>query len=117
ALQVFFHPGLQELHANHRDCRPGRSQSPGSRLLPERRPQVAKLREQYLAHVQKRLQWAAQSPAQAAAEAQAVLRIETDLAKGSLDRVARRDPSQTYHKMPVKELAALAPSIDWTKYF
>ncbi len=43
-------------------------------------------------------------------DAQAVLRIETDLAKGSLDRVARRDPNQTYHKMSVKELAALAPS-------
>jgi putative endopeptidase len=76
-----------------------------------------KLREQYLAHVQKMLELAGQSPALAAAGAQAVLRIETDLAKGSLDRVARRDPSQTYHKMSIKELAALAPSIDWPKYF
>ena len=39
-----------------------------------------------------------------------VLRIETELAKGSLDRVARRDPNQTYHKMSVKELAGLSPS-------
>jgi putative endopeptidase len=31
--------------------------------------------------------------------------------------VARRDPSQTYHKIPVKELGVLAPSIDWPKYF
>jgi putative endopeptidase len=76
-----------------------------------------KLREQYLAHMQKMLELAGQSPALAAAGAQAVLRIETDLAKGSLDRVARRDPSQTYHKMSIKELAALAPSIDWPKYF
>ena len=76
-----------------------------------------KLREQYLAHVQKMLELAGEPAAKAASDAQAVLRIETDLAKGSLDRVARRDPNQTYHKMSIKELAALAPSIDWPKYF
>jgi putative endopeptidase len=76
-----------------------------------------KLREQYLAHVQKMLELAGEPAAKAAADAQAVLRIETDLAKGSLDRVARRDPNQTYHKMSIQELAALAPSIDWPKYF
>ena len=42
-------------------------------------------------------------------DAQVVLRIETDLAKGSLDLVSRRDPNQVYHKMSVKDLAALAP--------
>ncbi len=46
-----------------------------------------------------------------------VLRIETELAKGSLDRVSRRDPNQIYHKMSVQELAALSPSFDWPKYF
>jgi putative endopeptidase len=76
-----------------------------------------KLREQYLAHVQKMLELAGEPAAKAASDAQAVLRIETDLAKGSLDRVARRDPNQTYHKMSIQELAALAPSIDWPKYF
>ncbi len=76
-----------------------------------------KLREQYQAHVQKMLELAGEPAAQAASGAQAVLRIETDLAKGSLDRVSRRDPNKTYHKMSVQELAALAPGIDWAKYF
>ncbi len=80
-------------------------------------PKSVKLREGYLAHVQKMLGLLGESPAQAAADAKAVLRIETELAKGSQDRVARRDPTQTYHKIPVKELAALSPSIDWPKYF
>src|ERR1700733_12875352 len=80
-------------------------------------PKSVKLREQYVAHVQKMLELLGEAPAQAAADAQAVLRIETDLAKGSLDRVTRRDPNQTYHKMSVKELAALSPSVDWPKYF
>jgi putative endopeptidase len=80
-------------------------------------PKSVKLREQYVAHVQKMLELAGEPPARTASDAQAVLRIETDLAKGSLDRVARRDPNQTYHKMSIKDLAALAPSIDWPKYF
>jgi endothelin-converting enzyme/putative endopeptidase len=80
-------------------------------------PKSVKLRDEYMAHVQKMLELAGESPAQAAADAQAVVHIETELAKGSLDRVARRDPSQTYHKMPIKEFAGLAPRIDWPKYF
>jgi endothelin-converting enzyme/putative endopeptidase len=80
-------------------------------------PKSVKLREQYVAHVQKMLELLGEAAAQAAVDAQAVMRIETDLAKGSLDRVARRDPSQTYHKMSVQDLAALSPSFDWPKYF
>jgi endothelin-converting enzyme/putative endopeptidase len=80
-------------------------------------PKSVKLREQYVAHVQKMLTLLGGSRAQADADAKAVLRVETDLAKGSLDLVSRRDPNQVYHKMSVKELAALSPSIDWPKYF
>jgi putative endopeptidase len=76
-----------------------------------------KLRVEYVAHVQKMLELLGESSAQAAPDAQAVLRIETELARGSLDRVSRRDPNQIYHKMSVKELSALSPSIDWPKYF
>jgi putative endopeptidase len=80
-------------------------------------PKSVKLRQQYVAHVQKLLELAGESAAKAAADAQVVLRIETALAKGSLDLVSRRDPNQVYHKMSIKELAALSPSIDWPKYF
>ncbi len=76
-----------------------------------------KLRQEYVAHVAKMLQLAGESPAQAASDAQTVMRMETDLAKASLDVVSRRDPNQVYHKMSVKDLTALAPAIDWPKYF
>jgi putative endopeptidase len=91
--------------------------------LPERdyylktEPKSVKLRQQYVAHVQKMLELLGETPAKAAADAQVVMRIETDLAKGSLDVVSRRDPNQVYHKMSVKDLQALAPNIDWPKYF
>ncbi len=80
-------------------------------------PKSVKLRDQYVAHVQKMLQLSGESPAKASADAKNILRLETALAKGSLDLVSRRDPNQVYHKLSVKQLTALAPSIDWPKYF
>jgi putative endopeptidase len=75
------------------------------------------LRKQYQEHVQKMFQLLGEPPAKAAADAQAVVDIETGLAKGSLDRVARRDPVQTYHKLTEHELFSLSPFLDWPKYF
>jgi predicted metalloendopeptidase len=56
-------------------------------------------------------------PAAAAAEAKAVMRIETDLAKASMDRVARRNPTNLDHKMTVQQLAQLAPNFDFSLFF
>ena len=75
------------------------------------------LRKQYVEHVQKMLELLGEPAAKAAADAQAVMRFETGLAKGSLDLVARRDPNQIYHKLTVHELVSLSPAIDWPKYF
>jgi putative endopeptidase len=75
------------------------------------------IRKQYAAHLTKMFQLLGEPAEKAATNAAAVLRIETDLAKGSLDRVSRRDPNQTYHKLTVHELFSLDPAIDWPKYF
>jgi putative endopeptidase len=57
-------------------------------------------------------------PAQQAAEsAQAVLRIETALAKASMDRTLRRDPKNRDHKMTRDQALALAPNFYLAKYF
>ncbi|TBR24842.1 M13 family peptidase [bacterium] len=55
------------------------------------------------------------SPA-ASGEADAVLRVETALAKASMDRTLRRDPDNVYHKMGREGLKALAPAFDWDAY-
>jgi len=75
------------------------------------------LRAAYKEHVTHMLQLVGESPETAAAHAQAVIALETELAKASLDRVARRDPNRRYHKMTVAELAALCPFVDWTQFF
>src|SRR5205809_464611 len=58
-----------------------------------------------------------EKPKAAGAEAQAVMKIETALAKGSLTRVERRDPPKLYHKLGREELQALSPSFHWSEYF
>jgi putative endopeptidase len=75
------------------------------------------IRQKYVAHVQKMLELVGEPSAQAATDAQTVLRIETALAKGAMDRVTRRDPHATYHRLPVGDLKQLAPSFDWDGYF
>jgi putative endopeptidase len=53
---------------------------------------------------------------QARADAANVLVIETALAKGSLDRVSRRDPEKVYHKMSKNDLDALTREFRWNRY-
>ena len=75
------------------------------------------LRKQYVAHVQTVFGLLNFPPAEAQKKAAAVLAIETELAKGSMDRVSRRDPEKIYHKLTLAELSQLAPSFDWAKFF
>ena len=76
----------------------------------------ADLRSKYLAHVQKMLELSGEPAAAAAADARAVMDLETALARASLERVKRRDPANIYHKMKVADLQALTPAFDWNAY-
>jgi endothelin-converting enzyme/putative endopeptidase len=58
-----------------------------------------------------------QSAQQAADSAQTVLRIETALAKASMDRTERRDPKKRDHKMTRDAAVALAPNFYLQRYF
>jgi putative endopeptidase len=49
-------------------------------------------------------------------EADAVLRIETALAKASMSLVDQREPKNIHHKMTLKAFTALTPSFDWKTY-
>ena len=74
------------------------------------------IRTKYVAHVQQMLQLLGDSATQATREAQAVMRIETALAKASLTMVEKRDPYHLFHKMGLTRLQALTPSFNWTRY-
>jgi len=75
------------------------------------------IRKQYVEHVGKLLALAGTPAARATADADAVMKIETALAKAALDRVSRRDPERVYHKKTPAEFQALTPAFDWSRYY
>jgi predicted metalloendopeptidase len=79
-------------------------------------PTVA-IRKAFVDHVTKMLTFMGQSPEQAAQSADTVLKIETELAKASMERTLRRDPKNRDHKMTVAEAEALAPNFHFDRYF
>ncbi len=80
-------------------------------------PKSVELRKKYVAHIARMFQLLGNSPEVAQKKADAVMALETELAKGSLDNVSRRDPNKVYHKMTVKELASLGPTFEWAQFF
>ena len=75
------------------------------------------IRAAYVSHIEKMLTLLGDSPEQAAAQARAVLDLETRLAKASKTRVELRDPKANYHLMSLKRLEAEAPGVSWERYF
>ena len=75
------------------------------------------IRKKYVEHVAKMFELSGIAPAEARKKADAVMAMETALAKGSLDVVSRRDPNKVYHKLTVKELVSLSPTFDWPRFF
>ncbi len=75
------------------------------------------IRKAYVAHMAKIFQLMGEGEAPAEAKADAVMKIETQLAEQSLTLAQRRQPELTHHKLPVGELSKLAPDFDWATYF
>jgi len=73
-------------------------------------------RDAYVQHVTNMFKLLGDDAAKAAAEAQTVMKIETQLAQVSLDRVSRRDASKQYHKMSPADLKNVMANFDWATY-
>jgi predicted metalloendopeptidase len=69
----------------------------------------------YRAHVARMLGLIGQKNADA--QAGWVLDLETSLAKASLDRVALREPENSYHIFTVKDADAKTPHFPWTAFY
>ena len=78
---------------------------------------MTEMRKHLVEEVTQMFTLAGQSPRQAAESAQTVLRIETALAKDSMDRTLRRDPKTRDHKMTREAAVALAPNFYLDRYF
>jgi putative endopeptidase len=80
-------------------------------------PKMKEMRQHLVEYATESFTLAGQTPQQAADSAQTVLRIETALAKASMDRTSRRDPKNRDHKMTRDEAVALGPNFYLNRYF
>ncbi|HEX2223334.1 MAG TPA: M13 family metallopeptidase, partial [Thermoanaerobaculia bacterium] len=74
------------------------------------------IRTQYVAHLQKLFELLGDPADKAAAQAQAVMRLESGLAKGTLTPVEARDPEKVYNLLKLADFQALTPSFRWQDY-
>jgi len=75
-----------------------------------------KTRAQYVQHITNMLRLTGEPEAKAAGDAQAIMQLETALAKVSMDITSQRDPNKVYHLMPVSDLANLIPGVAWSRF-
>ena len=77
---------------------------------------AAKTRAQYVQHIANMFKLTGELEKKAVSDAQAIMDLETALAKVSMDITSRRDPNKVYHLMQVSELSALAPGVAWDRF-
>jgi putative endopeptidase len=75
------------------------------------------IRKQYVKHVTTMLRLLGSREAQAAGDAAAIMKLETALARVSLDVTSLRDPHNIYHLMPIKDLQALTSAFNWARFY
>nr|HEX4317833.1 M13 family metallopeptidase [Kofleriaceae bacterium] len=75
---------------------------------------LAQMRDAYAKHVEKMMTLAGDKDA--AADAKAIVALETSLAKAQWTKVELRDPQKAYNKVEIAKLATLAPGFDWPTY-
>jgi endothelin-converting enzyme/putative endopeptidase len=89
---------------------------PGRSFYQDQDDKAKEIRAKYVQHVANIFVLAGEKPEQAKSDAATVLAIETQLAKGAMDPVARRDPKNLNNPMTLAGVKTLTPSFDWDAY-
>ena len=75
------------------------------------------IRDKYAAHIAGMFEKEGFTKTDAEKNRDAVMKIETRLAKSAYDNVKLRDPRANYNKMTVADLQKIVPQIDWNTFF
>lgn len=73
-------------------------------------------RQKFIEHVSRMFVLIGEPEPDARKDGETILALETELAKASLDRTARRNPANLDHKMSLAEFNRLAPSLYFNEY-
>jgi putative endopeptidase len=116
-----FNPGAQQDFKNSSEVIVGLDQ--GGLGLPDRdfylddTDRAKGIRTAYLSYVEKIFTLAGDKAEMAKKNAEAVMALETRLAKVSMSRVDRRDPQKLYNRVDRKGLKEKAPDFQWDVWF
>ncbi|WP_455170445.1 M13 family metallopeptidase [Aegicerativicinus sediminis] len=97
--------------------------SPGGLGLPEKDyytkedEKSVEIREKYVNHVSRMLQFIGESQDDAIKDAKSVLAFETELAKAQMDKEERRNPEKRYNPTSISDLQKMVTNIEWNEYF
>ncbi len=97
--------------------------TPGGLGLPDRDyytnddPASQKIRQQYVDHITRMLQFLGDSEADARSQAETILAFETTLAEPRLDKVARRDFRNFNNPRSMQQVQEMVPAVQWEKAF
>jgi putative endopeptidase len=75
------------------------------------------IRREYVAHVGRMFRLAGDDSATSVRSANAVMALETAMAKASMPLETQRDPEAVYHLTATADLKRSTPAIDWEAYF
>ncbi|HJO96166.1 MAG TPA: M13 family metallopeptidase [Victivallales bacterium] len=75
------------------------------------------IREKYVAYIADIFNYSGENLEKSKADATTVLKIETELAKGSKAPVELREILDNYHPMSLEKVDNLSPAFDWKKFF
>jgi putative endopeptidase len=75
-----------------------------------------RVRTAYVVHIQNIFRLIGQKPAETVQSAEAVMRIETQLAKASMKKEDLREIEKTYHKKTLAQLERHTPKLQWNTY-
>ena len=81
------------------------------------KPDFAKIRSAYVAHIAKLFELTGTPAAAAQAQAKSVLAFETKLAAASLVPTEMRKPENRYHYVSLTEADQVTPHFDWAAFF
>ncbi len=84
-------------------------------LKPEKR--FADARAAYVSYIAQLLTLSGIPDTEAKTSAESIMKLETSLAKASLDKVALRDPHATDHIVSFEALQKMTPKFDWSSYY
>jgi putative endopeptidase len=80
-------------------------------------PQYESVKKEYVEHIARMFECLGNYPESAKANAETIIKIETELAKNSQNAVEQRDPQKQYNPFTKAELMKLTSNVNWDIYF